>query len=178
MNQRIKEMELMSKLAETNLRLSNAELTSQQAVVWSELSRAHEMANGMLTPTVCSQNGSSPQSPGDQLTGSHIERSRKERNADNNETSTLSTGKIRSNVDHSAAKIMSGNFQDEDTVELNRITSSDDVAKLKTSNPGKTQPTYFFDSQHRTAMEGSIGSLSDLRLQLEPNLSNKKGGWR
>ncbi|CAH8834651.1 unnamed protein product [Trichobilharzia szidati] len=48
--QRIKEMELMSKLAESNMRLSHAEMTNQQAIVWSQLNKAHEAAVDLLTP--------------------------------------------------------------------------------------------------------------------------------
>lgn len=49
-NQRIKEMELMSKLAEMSLRMSHAELANHQASVWSELNKAHEAASDLLTP--------------------------------------------------------------------------------------------------------------------------------
>ncbi|CAH8483429.1 unnamed protein product [Schistosoma bovis] len=48
--QRIKEMELMSKLAESNMRLSHAEMSNQQAIVWSQLNKAHEAAVDLLTP--------------------------------------------------------------------------------------------------------------------------------
>ncbi|CAI2739068.1 unnamed protein product, partial [Dicrocoelium dendriticum] len=50
-NQRIKEMELMSRLAEANLRLSHAEISYQQDTAWIELNKAHEAASDLLTPT-------------------------------------------------------------------------------------------------------------------------------
>ncbi|KAK4473093.1 hypothetical protein MN116_004281 [Schistosoma mekongi] len=50
-SQRIKEMELMSKLAESNMRLSHAEMSNQQAIVWSQLNKAHEAAADLLTST-------------------------------------------------------------------------------------------------------------------------------
>lgn len=182
-NQRIKEMELMSKLAETNLRLSNAELTSQQAVVWSELSKAHEVAAGLLTPanshlSVYPQNGNSPQSPGEQIPGYHTDRSRQERIATNAEAGTRSVKRISPNIDRSMSRLEAGKHQ-ENEISMNRIISCNDLSDTKIpSQHGKQSLLLTDQSQSRRAMEQSIGSLSDLRLQPDPILTHRSGNWR
>lgn len=168
-SQRIKEMELVSKLAEANLRLSQVELNNQQAAVWSELSQAHEAASKLLTPAQSSASVYSPTAASgptavDGLDSRHgpngVDRPRPERSV-----STSGVARSRPSMEHSMSRLDSvkRRIEAENYPDKDRNISYNDL-----SSPGGHAENDNTDkSSKQRAMDQSLGSLSDLCLKTD-----------
>ncbi|KAG5442117.1 hypothetical protein CSKR_112737 [Clonorchis sinensis] len=183
-NQRIKEMELMSKLAEVNLQLSHVELTNQQAVVWTELNKAHDAASDLMTHTRVSQQSiaSSPIDPiGSKSSEDNgrvtVERSIHERGKQAGQQTSAAPVKVRPSMEHSLTRLESGKRRNENAVECDQNISCQDLSKDKSSKLNQNGPqTLFADKfQGHRDTDQSLGSLSELRLQPDQSLMGRTG---
>ncbi|XP_018645927.1 hypothetical protein Smp_163490 [Schistosoma mansoni] len=146
--QRIKEMELMSKLAESNMRLSHAEMSNQQAIVWSQLNKAHEAAVDLLTPAHSQTSLISPCIYGD------LRRDVSGRKTDLSKTTIFTEftdGQHNTNYD---------------SINDRRLMRSE-------SNSSSTQRNHHRQHSSNSRRDKSIDSLSELRLMPEISIIGK-----
>ncbi|TPP58795.1 hypothetical protein FGIG_09383 [Fasciola gigantica] len=177
LSQRITEMELVSKLAEANLRLSQVELNNQQAAVWSELSQAHEAASNLLTPAQSSLSVYSPAAAKGPISRESSCNRPSPTGGDwaRPERSMNGSGVARSRpcFEHSMSRLDSvkRRMGSENYAESERNTSYNDLsnsgAQTRTKCDSANRHSMADRTTSQNAMDQSLGSLSDLRLQTD-----------